>query len=100
MWFYVLAKERRDFDPIETLDELRLVLDDHFRNYSSEKIVLLSSDSWEVHDEPDFAWMNRTAADLAGSIDFIGIFSSSSAVFAVDSVLDENRPFSDRVALM
>ena len=83
MWFYVLTKDRRDFDQIKTLDELRVVLDGHFRDHPSENIVLLSSDPWECPSTIYYdACMDSTADDLAGSIDFIGIFSSSAAAFA------------------
>lgn len=83
IWFFVLTKKHRDFDPIKTLLDLKRTLEGHFRDHPNEPVVLMSSVPWDCSSTVHYdAWQDTTADDLADTIDFIGIFHSTTDAYS------------------
>lgn len=83
LWFFVFTKNRPDFVPIKTLPDLERILGDHFHENENEPVVLMSSGSWDCSSTVHYdAYQDTTADDLAETIEFIGIFHSTTDAFS------------------
>ena len=83
IWLFVFTKNRKDFVPIETLPALERILEDHFRENENEPVALMSSRSWNCSSTVHYdAYQDTTADDLADTIDFIGIFHSTTDAYS------------------